>query len=315
VKSWFCIVVAALSLSLFAAPALAKTGGYNDIVTFGNDVNVPAGEDVGSVIDFGGDATIHGHAHGDAVVFGGDLHIAPEGEVDGDTVSIGGSVINESRVRPHRAPRGLPKLSPQPMETPMPMETPGPIAPSAPESETSWPGGWAVFVLVDALLAFFAFVLFPVRTDHSLEQLHQQPLLTVLLGVISPIVLTVVVVIFAISVLGIPLIPVVFIAYLLAYYVGKAAVALFIGQRFLALARSSEARPIIAVLIGLIVLLVITGPWPLWFSIPAMSLIGCIAIGAALVSFMRLRPTLGAPIPVAPAPVPYPPVSGPPAVQ
>jgi len=73
----------------------------------------------------------------------------------------------------------------------------------------------------------------------------------------------------------------------------------------------------VAMLIGLLVLLIVTGPTPLWIAIPLMALIGCVAAGAALVSFMRLKPTLGSPLAVRPttfAPPAGPPPSGPPAI-
>jgi len=54
-----------------AAPALASKTGYSDIVEFGENITVPAGKDVGDVVDFGGDERVYGHVHGDAVVFDG----------------------------------------------------------------------------------------------------------------------------------------------------------------------------------------------------------------------------------------------------
>jgi len=291
-----------------AAPALASKTGYSDIVEFGENITVPAGKDVGDVVDFGGDERVYGHVHGDAVVFGGSLYIQPGGLVDGDTVSFGGAVHDESHPNSGAVP--APSAAP---ETPPPAETPAPAPPEA----SGGGGAWPVFVLVDALLTLFAFVLFPVRTAHSLDQLREQPLWSVVLGVFSPILFTAVVIVLAITVLGIPLIPVVSIALLLAYYIGKAAIALFIGQRFLESSKVAEPRPIVAALIGLLVLLIVTGPTPLWFAVPMLALIGCVAIGAALVSFVRVKPTFGTPLAVRPtafAPPAQPPASSPPAI-
>jgi hypothetical protein len=121
-------------------------------------------------------------------------------------------------------------------------------------------------------------------------------------------------------VIGIPLIPVALGAYFVAYFIGKAGIALFLGQRFIQLAKVNEPRPIVAVMVGLAILLLVTGVTPLWwFAIPAMSCIGCVAVGAALVSFIRARPFTGFglsdSVVATPAPTPSTGSSGPPAVQ
>lgn len=312
IATLLAVVVALLALGF--SPALARKTGYQDIVTFGNSVNVAPGQEVGDLVVFGGDAEVKGHVHGDAVIFGGDLHIAPEGQVDGDTVSIGGAVENESSAGHHG-------ITPTPAQMPTPEETPVPETSAPSENVSTGPNAWAIIVVLDALLTLLAFVLFPVRTEHSLDQMHEQPLLAVVLGFLSPVILATLVVILAVTVLGIPLIPVALLAYYLAYLIGKAAIALFLGRRFLDLARVNEPRPIVAVLIGVGIMLIVTGPTPLGFAIPAMACIGCIAIGAAIVSFMRMRPVTGFGRPVMTTPSPTfapptaPPSSGPPAVQ
>lgn len=326
--------LAALVIILAAEPATATHlsarhhSGHGDIVSFGHGVTVPAGEEVrGDVVVFGGSAEIHGKVDGDAVVMGGTLHIYPEGSVAGDTIAFGGGVVNESRTR-HPAAAATPSAeeTPSSEETTPPEETPAPVVQGTGgtilDLGPSVSSMWASVIIPDLIITFIVFALFPLRTRLTLDQLVQKPVLSGLLGFLSPAILVIVVIALAITVVGIPLIPVAVIGFIAAYFIGKAALALFIGQRFMEVAKVQQPKPFTALLIGLLVLLIITGPTPLWFAIVALACIGCIAVGAALVSFLHARPALqgGPPTVYAPAApggfAPPPPgTSGPPAVQ
>jgi hypothetical protein len=303
-----------------ALGAAAYHRAQRDIVEFGNDVQIPADEIVnGDVVVFGGDVSIHGTVEGSAVVFGGDLHIYPEGSVARDTVSFGGSIINESRSTPrksHIIP--MPSMAPAPHASEMPM--PMPVVPDMPEISVERPwhfrAVWASVVVPDLLLTLLAFFLFPLRTRNVEEHLAAQPLLAVLLGFMAPIFLAFVLVVLAVLVVTIPLIPVALIAIFLAYWIGKAAIAAFLGRRLLEAAKVADPQPLASVVVGLFVILILTGPTPAWFAITMFSVVGGLATGAALLSFMRTRPgLLGPPPPVYAAPgtfaQPFTPPSGP----
>ncbi|MGH2582082.1 MAG: bactofilin family protein [Anaerolineales bacterium] len=76
---------------VLAAPNVAPV--IDDVIIFGDDYVLPAGETVtGSVVVFGGNVTIEEGAvvTRDVVVFGGDIELA--GSVDGTLVAIGGDV-------------------------------------------------------------------------------------------------------------------------------------------------------------------------------------------------------------------------------
>jgi hypothetical protein len=74
----------------------AKHAGHkshgNDRTAVGEDVEVAPGETVGDVVSTGGSVTIRGHATGDAVAVGGSVTLEPGARVDGDAVAIGGTV-------------------------------------------------------------------------------------------------------------------------------------------------------------------------------------------------------------------------------
>jgi hypothetical protein len=328
------ILAVAIALMLLGTAGASAAAGavhrsHGDIVEFGDSVNIPAEQEVqGDVVVFGGDVAVHGKVDGSAIVFGGDLHIYPEGSVERDTVAFGGSIINDSATTPTKkrhnavAPPAVP-----PVETPEPIMPSSPEMPMAPEpSRGSFLAVWASILVPDFILTFLAFFLFPLRTRNVEEHLVAQPLLAILLGFIAPIFLCFVLVVLAVLVVTIPLLPVAVIAFVLAYLIGKAAIAAFLGRRLLEAAKVVEPQPLASVLVGLFVILIVTGLTPAWFAISMYGIVGALAVGAALLSFMRTRPGLlgaqgtapayGAMLNVGPITPPAgPPASGPPAVS
>lgn len=67
-----------------------------DIVQFGDDIIVDEGEVVeGDVVAILGSIVVDGMVEGDVVAVGGELTIGPRGEIDGDAVAVGGGVTKE----------------------------------------------------------------------------------------------------------------------------------------------------------------------------------------------------------------------------
>lgn len=293
---------AVLALTMLGSgPSFAAAAYHHaqrDIVEFGSDVDIPADEIVsGDVVVFGGDVHVHGAVEGSAVVFGGDLHIYPEGSVAKDTVSFGGNIINESRVKPRRS-----RVIPMPTMAPEPQTPEIPVVPSPPDLPEpvshpwSFAAVWASIIVPDLLVTLLAFFLFPLRVRNVEEHLAAQPLLAVLLGFMAPIFLAFVLIVLAVLVVTIPLIPVALIALFLAYWIGKAAIAAFLGRRLLEAAKVADPQPLASVVVGLFLILIVTGLTPAWFAITMFCVVGGLATGAALLSFMRTRPgLLGAP--------------------
>lgn len=63
-----------------------------DRIAFGHDVYVAAGEVVHDAVSFGGDTVIEGTVEGDAISFGGSVRIREGAIVNGEAVSLGGTV-------------------------------------------------------------------------------------------------------------------------------------------------------------------------------------------------------------------------------
>ncbi len=67
-----------------------------DVVQFGDDIIIEAGEIVeGDVVTVLGSIVIDGMVDGDVVAVGGGITVGPEGEIDGDAVAVGGRVTKE----------------------------------------------------------------------------------------------------------------------------------------------------------------------------------------------------------------------------
>ncbi len=81
---------AATAASPTPASAAAPGETQGSIVRFGEDVTVPAGERVDSVVAGGGDVTIDGSVKGSVVALGGDVTV--RGEVGTTIVALGGDV-------------------------------------------------------------------------------------------------------------------------------------------------------------------------------------------------------------------------------
>lgn len=71
-------------------------GDGKDIVRFGEDVVVAETDTIdGDVVSIGGSVTVNGTVKGDCVSIGGYINVGPHGVIEGDGVSIGGSINRE----------------------------------------------------------------------------------------------------------------------------------------------------------------------------------------------------------------------------
>jgi hypothetical protein len=300
-----------------AAPARASDG--NDIVSFGNSVTVREGQEVtGDLVVFGGNAKVYGHVDGDAVVMGGDLYIAPSGQVDGSTVAFGGGVDNESKQSGGGHKHHGIIVPPVITETPPPpdessqntdLETHGP------------PTAWYTLLGVLGILTLLAFAVAPGAVRTVRDEFLRRPLVGTVVGLCWPFILSAVMIALAITVIGIVLMPAVLVAVAVAYLVGRAALAQLLGRRLFEVANVVEPAPLATAALGIVIITVLEGVLPLWMGIVLEALVSSIAIGAAMLPFLKSRQlvtmtTAGyvpPPTPVFTPPSPPPP-SGPPAV-
>jgi len=293
-----------------AAFAYSSDENSGDVVVLGGQhETIREGQEVsGDLVVIGGSADVLGKVDGDAVALGGRIYIAPQGHVNGSLVNLGGIIDNRSN-QPQG--RGGQEVVP-PVEPTAPPEVVEPQGPWYQE-------GWTTFFFFDSLLVLIAFLLFPNRTRSTGEHLADNPAMAGMLGFFSPIIFALVIIALAITVVGIPLIPLAVLATVAGYLLGKAAIAEFIGSRLLEVFKVTQPRPVAAVAFGLLLLFVLataTG----WIGIVVYFCVAALAIGASLYMLMRTAQTYRrTPMVSPPAPPTFtPPVdpsrTGPPAV-
>jgi len=72
-------------------PPDVSDANSNDLVRFGQDIEIPAGKVIdGDVVAIGGSVTVRGRVKGDCVAVGGSVSLKDGGVVEGDATSIGG---------------------------------------------------------------------------------------------------------------------------------------------------------------------------------------------------------------------------------
>lgn len=213
-----------LLLMLLAPMVLHARGGgqegNTDRVRFGGDVRVDSGEGVGSAVAIGGSLNVDGILHGDAVAIGGSVTLGPHAVVKGDAVAIGGSIIQEpgAEVRGDRTEM-IPPWSRQ--ERPR-------------NHWRSWPGSHWPF----SLLSFLGFLAVALIMALALPEVllglsgrvAQAPGRCFLWGLLGTFALPLTAVLLAISLMGILLLPFLFLGAWLAYLIGYIAVAHRVGR-------------------------------------------------------------------------------------
>ena len=203
-----------LTLALACAPGVASAQS-SDRVAFGGDVVVVAGETVSSVASFGGDAIVDGRVEGDVVSFGGDVELGPTAQVTGSVSSLGGRVEAAQGARFH------------------PGED---ITPYVAHAHRSGLGAWLeeTFRQLVAhgllfLLGLMLMGLAPDRLGALQVAIVRDPVRTGATGVAGYVGSAILIVLLAITILGIPAAVALALLLPIATYVGLAASATVLG--------------------------------------------------------------------------------------
>ncbi|TAM60078.1 hypothetical protein EPN52_06045 [bacterium] len=218
------IVAAAL---LGTAPAAARSG--HDVVELFHSVVIPPDRTVdGDVTVVFGNLDVGGHITGDATAVGGTITVEPGGQIDGTQTAIDPSQI-----------AGMAPWLQHSQEFPF--------------SQTWHAEVHAWAQVAGDIIVLLVFLLAPLRARATLARLEVNPSTSALAGVVALVALAPIVVMLAITLIGIPLIPLVLIAYLVGIWLGKAAIALLVGRRFYELIRpQATPSPLGALILGLV---------------------------------------------------------------
>ena len=256
-------------------------------VIVGSDVTIEAGEEVLEVVVFGGDLRVEGRVRQNAVALGGevwvegevmgdaasvgsDIHLGPRAVVHGDTVSVGGRAHIADGAETHGDVVEVPFMLGMGFDWWRPGRWTGhdrhgrdfgpwlasPIRSGLDRSvEIAWN---LVQLVILALVACLAFLIFRSPVERIGRKAGSEPWKAALAGLLSQILilplLVFVVIILAISIIGIPLlllVPFAIIALVVVAFLGYVAAAArlgdWIGERF----DWRIASPYLVLLVGL----------------------------------------------------------------
>ena len=272
-------------------------GHTNDRTAVGEDLVINADETVGDAVSTGGSVTVHGHATGDVLAVGGSVTLEPGSVVDGDAVSVGGTVEVKpgATLRGDRSSVGGPigkvlssaiKLSPSKVSHQ-----------DKHEHEHSFFGRlwWTVPFFV---LGFLVMLFVPDRLLTLRESLAARPLAATAAGVGSWFGIVALCILLAVTIIGIPLIPLALVGFFGLGLFGLTALAWWIGSK-LTFVPGTE-RPLLAFTVGTLVLALVgaipfVGKVALWLGTTVSG-------GAALlllISYLRRRRSPPPPAPIA----------------
>jgi hypothetical protein len=212
---------------IFAGNALAQTDiniNNTNLIRFGGSVTVPENQVVENAHAFGGSVTISPNARvlDTAIAFGGNIVLKAGARVDGDAYSFGGKIIQE----------------------------PGSIVGGEKATFNDRHGmmygrhggqgflGWYFFnamvrisaAVVAAILGLIIIQTSPQFLPDLAAKVRQSPGLTALWGLGAIVSIIFVSIFLAITLIGIPLIPLISLGTVVASFVGSLGVALFVGQ-------------------------------------------------------------------------------------
>lgn len=240
-------------------------GSKDDRVQIGKSLRIEVGEVVKDVVVMGGSLEIAGHVRGDVAVIGGSVTVEPGAVVEGDVAAMGGAID----VQPGAVVHGDKASLGGPVG-----EVLGGLALSSMREHGS--GGGLLFDLFSKLLrASILFVLallfisfMPERHARVREYMVRRPGYSVLAGAIMALAIAPACVLFAMTVIGIPLIPVLFLFLLALMVVGLSAFLTWLGDKIPIF--KDRKSPVVGLAIGVV----------LFFLVSLVPIVGTIAVGA-----------------------------------
>lgn len=238
------VALAALTLLMAAAPAAAAPTQFR----VSGDLHVSADQTLDSAVTLNGDITVEGVVLSDVFTANGDIRVLPGGRIDGDAVSLTGTVTVEEggSVGGQTVEFG---------EGGVQVDGTGPPAVARNVAvDTGSGAGWFFFLLGAMGLGLLLVLIASGSLKSVGRELSARTGRSALVGLLSVVGLPVLFVILLISVIGIPvallLIPLVPLVAMFGVY----AIALLAGQRLLETAGRGSAGDVWAMLAGVALL-------------------------------------------------------------
>lgn len=234
-------------LFLIPGSVLALVNGNSEtIVRFSKDVNIKRGEVVyGDVIVFNGDAIIAGKVQGNVVALGGDVKLKSTARITGQLTVLGGEIEREPGARIEGGIAGK-----------------GSIRPFTYNhrwywSPTAWLGASLIanflFFLGTLALGIVVVALLPDHTEKVALFITREPWQSIGVGFLAFLLVIPSMVALAITLIGIPLIPLFLLFVIVSFIYGYFAACLVIGKRIFEVAKSTSSSPFFEMIVGVIV--------------------------------------------------------------
>lgn len=239
--NFFRITIPVLLLLLFFNIAEARD---RDAIRFGGDIVIQEDETVNSAVAIGGDVTVYGTVNEAAVAIGGSVYIEEGGYVDDDAVSIGGRV--------HIDKGGILRGN---------IIDIGELISIASHDKHhrhhyhGIPAFIKILPLIGLLiLGTLVIVLLPGSVRGTMDRLNEGALLAFGVGILGLLAFIPMILTLAISLLGIPLIPLFIATYMLTVLLGYIGASTWLGNRILEALKYPGKPELAAFVVGLLVL-------------------------------------------------------------
>lgn len=221
--------------------------GPNNIILTGQDAHVPENTQVENVVVFGANARISGRVIGEVVSIGGSVYLDSTAIVDGTAVAIGGNVELSpgAQVYGEQVSVGLGSL--------------GQLWPRmGPFNLYRWRYSFAFGRLLTVVfLGCIAFWLFQQPVERIASTVNLNPAKATLFGLLAYLAVIPLTILFVITILGIPLVPILWLLVFVARFMGQVALGLLAG-RWLAPYLKLEVTDMALTLLGLVVLALVS---------------------------------------------------------
>jgi hypothetical protein len=256
------LAAALMAAAALAHPAAAQARSHDHGETkFFTDVTIGPNEVVdGDLNVVFGNATVAGVVHGDVNTLFGSCTKTDTAQIDGQEHCV-----------PNDTARALvPWLMPHDLGF-------GAVAEQDHRIFTKLLGSGIVILI---------FLLFPLRMRVALDRVERHPALSAATGAVAAVAIVPIGLLFLVSVIGIPLIPLEIAAIIAGVWIGTGAIALVVGRRLCELVMpASTPSPLTALVVGLVVVSAAEiVPFVGW---AVTALVWLIGLGAAILSFIR----------------------------
>jgi hypothetical protein len=299
------------SVVLFGCGGRIQSGARvrKDIVSFGGNVVLEQGAQLGGdVVIFGGNADIAGQVGHRVTAFGGTVTLEPSSVVNNDVQVYGGFVDKKEGATVRGRFLGTGGTGSGFTYNPFVYGGLGSVG----SYFLSVVRG-LVTALALAALGALVIVFLPMQMNEVAVTAQRAPLPSLGIGCLTWIVLPPLALLFVVTCIGIPLAAILGILAVAAGVFGWIAIGTVLGERLLKGLKVSTIVPIIAMLVGLLILWLVTQVpilgWLIWV------LVASLALGAVVLTRFGTRPyppALATSTSIAPVTPPSPPVAPPP---